>query len=176
MVKLLLEKGADVNAQDNADLTVLGWASMRDHGHIVEVLKAHGAKGLGRGYKNRKLIDTAGTRDIELAQGLLEEGADVNARDNDGRTALMEACDAGFLDVVKLLLQKGAEVNAQDRYGWTALMEASYKGHLPVVTLLLEKKADVNARGKAGETALALASKKSHSKVVQILKAHGAKE
>ncbi|MGO9568404.1 MAG: ankyrin repeat domain-containing protein [Desulfomonilaceae bacterium] len=63
-------------------------------------------------------------------------GADVNAKDNHGWTALMEAAKTGHLDVVKLLLDEGADVNAKDNYGWTALKIAEEDGHKEIVELL----------------------------------------
>ncbi len=91
---------------------------------------------------------------VDIVRQLLDKGADVNAKDKDGYTALMEASGGGHVDVVNLLLAKGADINAKDKKRWTALMEASFGGHGDVVELLLAKGADVNAKLENGRTAL----------------------
>jgi ankyrin repeat protein len=68
------------------------------------------------------------------------EGAEVNARDSEGETALMAASAGGHRDIVQKLLSKGAQVNAKSKPGVTALMYASLSGHREVVQLLLSKR------------------------------------
>jgi len=67
---------------------------------------------------------------------LLEQGADVEAKINDGWTALHEAARGGHEAVVRLLLEKGADVEAKTDDGWKALHRAAGGGHEAVVRLL----------------------------------------
>ena len=120
------------------------------------------------------LINAAGRGDAAPVQALIANGADVNAKDSSGLTALMWASQNGRLDVVQALIAKGADVNAKDSGGLTALMSASTYGHLDVVQALLDKGADVNAKRSYGETALMMASQNGHLDVVQALLAKGA--
>jgi ankyrin repeat protein len=114
--------------------------------------------------------------DLSTVKKLLTEGADVNATDSSGRTALVEAAWGGHTDIVKYLIEKGANVNTGDNVGYTALMRASEEGHNAVVTVLVQKNADVNLRGKVrGTTALMLAAEQGHIKTLEILLEHGAK-
>ena len=66
----------------------------------------------------------------------LDKGADVNAEDLRGYTALMAASDTGQLKAVKVLVDKGADINAEDVNGRTALFQASKYGDKQVVDFL----------------------------------------
>jgi uncharacterized protein len=61
-------------------------------------------------------------RHLDVVQALIAKGADVNAKRNDGLTALMTASRRDRIDVVQALLDRGADVNAKDNSGLTALM------------------------------------------------------
>jgi len=60
-----------------------------------------------------------------MVELLLANKAEVNAKDNGGRTPLHSAAESGHKDAVGLLLANGAEVNAKNNYGWTPLKEAA---------------------------------------------------
>lgn len=79
---------------------------------------------------------TSRTHDAKELRRPLEEGADVNTKDEYGMTALMWAAYHGQADVVRLLLDKGADATVTDQTGLTALDIASAKGHRRVVELL----------------------------------------
>jgi ankyrin repeat protein len=128
-------------------------------------------------------LNVRGRQGLSIASGygheavvrlLFEQGADVNAKDGDGWTALHGAASRGHEAVVRLLVEKGADVNAKHRDRWTALHEAAYKGHEAVVRLLVEKGADVNAKHRDRWTALHLAAEPGHEAVVRLLVKEGA--
>jgi hypothetical protein len=114
---------------------------------------------------------------LKSVRALVEKGANLNARDNDGRTALLWAvwhwnCNA---DVARFLIEKGADVNAYDKNGKTPLMTAANLGFTEAVRLLVEKGADLNVQDEMGETALMQACGSSpHADVVRILIENGA--
>ena len=105
---------------------------------------------------------------------LVEQGADVEARDKDGGTALHRAADNGHEAVVRLLVKQGANVEAKTNYGGTALLRAARYGHEAVVRLLVEQGADAEARDNDGETALHRAARYGHEAVVRLLVEQGA--
>ena len=100
---------------------------------------------------------------FDVVDVLLAKGAEVNARDKSGATALIFASqddenrEEDNLDVVNALSPRGP-MSRQGRGGATALMLASMDGLTDIVEALLAKGADVNAGDKNGATALMLAA------------------
>jgi ankyrin repeat protein len=80
------------------------------------------------------VVASPGHRDV--VRSLLDAKADVNAKDQDGSTALMMAASIGKRDIVQLLLDSNADVNATTVGGDTVVRIASYKGHREVVQML----------------------------------------
>ena len=89
-----------------------------------------------------------------LVRTLLTSGADVNATQVDGTTALHWAAYYDDAETAALLVKAGANVNAANRYGVPPLALACTNGNAAVVRLLLEAGADANATMKGGETVL----------------------
>ena len=87
------------------------------------------------------LMEAAGGGHTAIVQALLDAGADINVKDNEGGlTALIVAAALGQTDVVKVLLDAGADVNARDAVGETALRKAQESEQTKVVEILLLKK------------------------------------
>ena len=106
-----------------------------------------------------------------MVEQLLAAGADVDATNCDGQTALHYAHSTGV--VVEKLLAAGAAVNKPDKRGWTALHYAADRGQNAVVERLLAGGADANATNCDGESALHWAASKGADVVVQMLLAAG---
>ena len=100
---------------------------------------------------------------------LLEQGADVNAKNGLGWTPLHYAAEKGYLEVVRLLVEKGANINARTKLGMTPLHWAAEKGHLYVVRFLLEAGANPALRDNKGKTPANLAREKGHGNVAKII-------
>jgi ankyrin repeat protein len=84
------------------------------------------------------LTAAATSQRTDLVKLLLENGADVNARDDEGYTALMEPAECGDQEVVEVLLAAGIDVNARNVEGFTALQYAKEQGHTKIVDLLAQ--------------------------------------
>ncbi len=105
---------------------------------------------------------------------LLAKGADVNAQNGRGKTALIEAAESGHSKALQLLIAHRATVNVADNSGETALMYATWNGHISIVRELLDKGADVNTQNRDGWTALINAAVNGHTGIVEALLEAGA--
>jgi len=110
----------------------------------------------------------------ELMQQLLAAGADVNAQDPVGMTALAIAAGQGHPRNVDLLLGSDAAVDARDTDGWTALMYAAQVGNEAIVRSLIAAGANVDVANTDGDTPLSLAREGGYEKVVKLLTGSGA--
>jgi len=113
-------------------------------------------------HKNISVGDTA------LVKKLLDEGADINAKD-DGLTLLMKAATEGYLKTAKLLIDKKADINARTNEGNTALMAASMTGYTKIVELLVNVGANTKAKNNMDYTAEMYAKEKGYTNIVQLL-------
>jgi ankyrin repeat protein len=111
---------------------------------------------------------------LAKVEGLVQEGVDINAKDELGQTALHYAAINGHEQVADLLLAKGSDISIDSSDGCTALYYAVEKGHKEIAELLLAKGADVNAKNKAGQTPIDLAVIQNRKDIVKLLVAKGA--
>jgi uncharacterized protein len=98
----------------------------------------------------------AATHDNEnkkMIRLLLEEGADIDAQDYTGQTALMGACEWGRDRSIEILLDYSPDVDLQDKKGWTALMYAVEQGYPPIVDMILSSRAWKGVRDNKDRTA-----------------------
>ena len=128
------------------------------------------------GIPDKVFLQAVISGDIAEVKRLIEEGADVNAQNYYGETALMFASNFGYTEVAQLLIEEGADVNAGDDEGMTALMKASIRGKTKVAKLLIEEGADINVQDKWGYTALKWALIKGHEEIATLLREASAKE
>lgn len=131
---------------------------------------------MGGGWSDAPVADAAARGDLEAVRRLLREGADVNAPQGDGMTALHWAAERGDAELADVLLYAGARADAGTRIGhYTPLHLASRRAGATVVEMLLDAGSDPNASTtNSGATPLHLAAATGDAAVVAVLVEAGA--
>ncbi|HEY7318044.1 MAG TPA: ankyrin repeat domain-containing protein [Candidatus Binatia bacterium] len=197
LAKTLVEKGADINPalavaarRGKTDMVnflldrkpsrqaineALPAAADKGNTTIMQKLMDSGADIKGE-YGGTALMMAAYSANVEALQLLLSHGANINAADSDGETALHYAARAtrGSIEIVRILLQQGADVNVRDRDGTTALIKVIQKERSAVALLLLEHNADAGAQTNRQVTAVMAAAANNLASLIQPLIAKGA--
>ena len=184
MVKLLIARGADINAGIVA--TALHRATWMEHKDIIELLIQHGANVNAKDKWGYTPLSYAVYKDdyLYLMNILIANGAEVDTKDPSGETYLHYAATAGRTEAVKLLLEAGANINTKSDRGQTAVHAIldirnsdynRYRQSKDTVELLLSKGADVNLKDKDGRTPLHLAAESADGHIVELLLDKGAK-
>ena len=155
---MLIGRGADVKAVSNRGETALWWAARKGHNYLVEALVQAGA--------DVNQADNNGVAPIGVAENkavatlLIERGADVNAVNKLGDSALWQAMQYHRRHaIVEALVQAGADVNKANEKGLTPLVYAANGRHWSIVTTLARSNrlANVDAVNRDGKKALWLA-------------------
>ena len=138
--KAILDKGANVNAQNARGLTALHWISLNN--------------------------DTEDASKVQIVVDLIEKGADVNLRDYSSQTPLHWATTHNQTEIVKALIDKGADIHARESFeGNTALHIAADKGYISIMKLLMKHGASVSLKNKWGKSPFDLIRKAHKAKV-----------
>ncbi|KNC84622.1 hypothetical protein SARC_03152 [Sphaeroforma arctica JP610] len=118
-------------------------------------------------------LDAALYGDIETCNSMIASDVDVDWANNDGLTALHNACCGGHCDIALLLLESGANPNCRDVDGWTPLHGAAAFEDEPVIECLLHYGAVINIENSDGDTPISLAE---HENIKRLLENHDAKK
>ncbi len=127
------------------------------------------------GQSRSPVADAAKTGDHEVLRTLLKDGADVNAAQGDGTTALHWAAMNGDAEAARMLVYAGANLRAATRLGaYTPLFLAARGGHAEVVATLITAGADVDDASATGATPLMMAAAAGDTRTVTMLVEGGA--
>jgi ankyrin repeat protein len=123
--------------------------------HLLTTIAAVVLVGCGNPEADRALLDAADDGNIKAVKQYLDDGADVNTKDNLGRTPLLWAALNGHKEIVELLIAEGADVNTKDTTDETPLHYVTGFGfRKEIAKLLIAKGANVNALDKFDRTPL----------------------
>jgi uncharacterized protein len=128
----------------------------------------------GAAFAQSAVADAAGKGDKAQVERLLKGGADVNASQGDGATALHWAAYRGDAELTRWLLKAGAKPGATNHNGATPLWLAATRGDAAVIRALLEGGADANEQLPLGRRPLMLAARAGNVDAVRVLIEHGA--
>ncbi|KAK7732718.1 Ankyrin repeat domain-containing protein 61 [Diaporthe eres] len=163
-VRILLDSDADPNQPGPWGVnTALRYAVVNSHLHVVRALLEKGADPNHHLLEQPILMDLVGkanitaTMKMDLIKLLALFGARIDAADEQGKTALMHAIEAGVESVVACLLELGASVDTEDDCKRRPLHLAAEKGSETILELILTKKPNLDCLDTWGRTALSRA-------------------
>ena len=190
VVKLLIERGANVNAvlTSGYECTSLGLAVIHDNKELMKILVENGANMGPRSLVTSMSLHKACKSDVpEIVETLIKNVADVNnyycdyyGNPHYGHHALTllhtTICYATSIKIVDLLVQYGADVEKQSEGGQTALLMALFEDQYEMAKVLIENGANVNFINfnSDGQSPLHLAATKNDPSLTKMLIDHGA--
>ncbi|MCH7574477.1 MAG: ankyrin repeat domain-containing protein [Candidatus Marinimicrobia bacterium] len=125
-----------------------------------------------------ELLTVAAARepDMDDAEDLIEDGANVNVQDEQGDTPLHYAADFGHVELAQLFILSGAELNQVNELGITPLFRAAVADHVAIAEMLLSNGADIDLASNSGDSPLAAALSNGRTEMVSLLRSKRAKE
>ncbi|EWZ00274.1 hypothetical protein FOYG_00157 [Fusarium oxysporum NRRL 32931] len=181
-VEFLLNVGADPNTCGIEDEPILSLAAKNCDGKLTKFLLERGASAKAKDRLRKTPLHRAAEREgtVTIMEALLSYGAEIDARDDQGRTPLILALMYASIDEIGFLIGQGADVTAQDEEDETCLHQAMRRKNatLEVVRLLLENGARADARSRSGQTCLHSFARRgtvktSTSDIIQLVTSRG---
>lgn len=197
VMKFLHGKGANPNLYDMDGMSPIHYASLDGKQKAVELLLSLGGNINSASMQTPKkiymhekgstpLIIATILGHFDLVKFLVNQGADIEAKDQQGRTSLLFAIKNTFENVVAVLkpgednekkflamadffISHGADINCQDINGGSPLLYVTHSGSFAAMKYLIEKGADVNRENNKGMTPIIIAVKDNKLEKVQLL-------
>lgn len=158
IIRLLLARGANIEAKGKSESTPLVEAIGQGRLNIIKLLVDNGVNVNAISDDSRPLELAIVLGNPEIIKILIDAQADLEAKDLNGKTALLKAVDDENMPIVKLLLEHGANINTQADKGQAPLHIAAKKGNITILQLLLTKKATIDIQTADGATPLFFAT------------------
>lgn len=139
IAEYLIEKGIQVNAQDEDGATALLKATFRGYKDLVEKLITAGARDIPTKNNSTALSMTTHDDRADIAEILINRTkCNINAQCKNGYSTLIMASKINSIDVARVLIKHGADLNVRNKHGKTALMVANTCGSTDIVKLILK--------------------------------------
>jgi ankyrin repeat protein/L-ascorbate metabolism protein UlaG (beta-lactamase superfamily) len=174
VANFLIDKGANVNARNNSGASPLYFA-INDF-DLMQRLTARGADVNVQAYGGlTPLIQAASSGNLKVVRLLIDHGADLNVRSQEGtilHRIINKNCKSN-VEMAKLLIESGAKLQ-EFSYRNTELHLAAINGYTDLIRLLVEHSADINAVNDYNHTAIYYAARHGHRKTADALIVAGA--
>lgn len=168
----LIEGGADFTVENKMGRSVIHLAGALGEVSVLKTLIEKGADidtvSVG-GYKQTPLIEAATNGNLKTVKYLVSNGADIEAQDMFGRTALFHSLNNRKLETARFLIKNGSPVNTVDDQKQTPLHIAVSTGNPEIVSLLLQHGATIESYNSYGLTPLDLAEQFGFEMIVEII-------
>ena len=177
ILQAIISHGINVNATNKVNVTALEIACQKGNNKTINVLLNVGADPNIANADGYTCLHWAALNHqyLEILQGMISHGADVNATSKKKVTALMVACHMGNTDAIHVLLNAGADANIVDADGYTSLHDAARNSQCTeILQAIISHDGDVNATSKNNATALMAACRMEHTAAIPILLNAGA--
>lgn len=173
-VDALLSLGADINATDNSGKTPLFCAVQGGQSSVaMKLINAKADVTLatsGDSAKETALHYAAINGDIDIARALLQNGANINALTDEGRSPLYCAVEEDQKEMVQFLItQKNVDVEGKGPRGWNSVLVASNQGFKESLEMVLTAGANVNVCNEEHDSAVHLAAENGRLDILKIL-------
>lgn len=171
VVKLLISKGADVNARNSEGQTPLILAATNNRIELCKILVNAGALVNVKDNNGISPLNKAAEHtNVELVKYFFERGADVGDIHKNGYDYLWHAVSSNNPEMIDFLIEKGVDINEKDNAGISILMVAAMSNDIDMAKHLIIKGADVFAYDRVGYTAFSYAQIYKHYKAAKLIK------
>ncbi|WP_231575100.1 ankyrin repeat domain-containing protein [Bacillus sp. B-jedd] len=147
-------------------MIVLPGCSLEKNGRPAETTKENAGMNTDL---NGGLPRAAEHGDLDEIKRLISDGADLNAQDSEGRTAVMIATYNNDVEAAKLLIEAGADVNIRDNMKNNPFLYAGAEGYIDILKLTIVAGADPHITNRYGGVAIIPASEHGYVDVVKLL-------
>ncbi|KAK7476855.1 hypothetical protein BaRGS_00031937 [Batillaria attramentaria] len=170
LVKILLDAGASVDAQDNNGRTPLHVACRYNHVDVMKSLLATESDVDAKDDSGFTPLHLACKHNFpDVTKCLIEAKSDVNAKGNNGNTPLHVACVNKAIDSAEALLGANADIEARNEADNTPLHMACVSGSKEIVQMLLKHGADTQARNNTDDIPASVAKANYHPDIASML-------
>ena len=150
---------------------IIAFEASKSNSNILNIYTIKALLKLGLRPSNNLTANAWGSGNMRLANLLIDNDRDIDAKDINSMTVLHHAASEGHADLVERLIEKGANTRAKECNGWTALHTAAKEGNDNVIEVLIEKdRGIIHIEDRMGRTAYDIADLFEQNHILELLK------